>query len=186
MDTILQGDSLRRPAAAHGWELLAALLAGALTTLVLSRSGAIAGLPLLLAGSAALWGGAFWLFARGGLFLSPLVPQAVLAGDFALLSFLRFRQSEREAAAFSRKLSLTQDVIIQSMAALAETRDNETGGHIQRTRHYVKPLAESLRATRASAASSTTRPSNCSSGSRRCTTSARSACATTSCSSPSG
>ena len=69
----------------------------------------------------------------------------MLAGTFALLSFLRFRQSEREAAEFSRKLSLTQDVIIQSMAALAETRDNETGGHIQRTRHYVKLLAELLR-----------------------------------------
>lgn len=145
IDTILQGDFLARPPAAHGWELLAALLAGALTTLVLSHSGAIAGLPLLLAGSAALWGGCFWLFARAGLFLSPLVPQAALAGGFALLSFLRFRQSEREAAEFSRKLSLTQEVIIQSMAALAETRDNETGGHIQRTRHYVKALAESLR-----------------------------------------
>jgi response regulator RpfG family c-di-GMP phosphodiesterase len=112
---------------------------------VLTRSGAIAGLPLLLTGSAALWGGAFWLFAQRGLFLSPLVPQAALAGAFALLSFLRFLQSEREAAVFSRKLSLTQDVIIQSMAALAETRDNETGGHIQRTRHYVRLLAGLLR-----------------------------------------
>ena len=145
LDTILQGDFLQRPRAAHGWELLAALFAGALATLVLSRSGAIAGLPLLLLGSAALWGGSFWLFAREGLFVSPLIPQSVLAGTFALLSFLRFRQSEREAAAFARKLSLTQDVIIQSMAALAETRDSGTGGHIQRTRHYVKLLAELLR-----------------------------------------
>ncbi|HWR97367.1 MAG TPA: CHASE2 domain-containing protein [Candidatus Methanoperedens sp.] len=146
IDAILQGDFLQRPAAAHGWELLVALLAGALATAVLSRSGALAGLPLLIAGSAALWGGSYWLFAREGVFLSPLVPQTTLAGGFALLSFLRFRQSEREAVDFSRKLSLTQDVIIQSMAALAETRDNETGGHIQRTRHYVKALAESLRA----------------------------------------
>ena len=30
------------------------------------------------------------------------------------------------------------------MAALAETRDSGTGGHIQRTRHYVKLLAELL------------------------------------------
>ena len=146
LDTILQGDFLQRPRSAHGWELLAALLAGTLATLVLSRSGAVAaGLPLLIVGSATLWGGSFWLFSRAGLFVSPLIPQSVLAGTFALLSFLRFRQSEREAAEFSRKLSLTQDVIIQSMAALAETRDNETGGHIQRTRHYVKILAERLR-----------------------------------------
>jgi adenylate cyclase len=146
LDTILQGDFLQRPRSAHGWELLAAFLAGTLATIVLSRSGAIAaGLPLLVFGSAALWGGSYWLFSQQGLFISPLIPQYVLAGTFALLSFLRFRQSEREAAEFSRKLSLTQDVIIQSMAALAETRDNETGGHIQRTRHYVKILAERLR-----------------------------------------
>jgi len=146
LDTILQGDFLQRPRSAHGWELLAALCAGTLATFVLSRSGAIvAALPLLVFGSAALWGGSYWLFSRQGLFISPLIPQTVLAGTFGLLSFLRFRQSEREAAEFSRKLSLTQDVIIQSMAALAETRDNETGGHIQRTRHYVKILAERLR-----------------------------------------
>lgn len=144
LDTILQGDFLQRPRSAHGWELLAALLAGALATLVFSRSGAIAGLPLLLVGSAALWGGSFWLFSRAGLFVSPLIPQSVLAGTFALLSFLRFRQSEREAAEFSRRLSLTQDVIIQSMASLGEMRDADTGGHIQRTRHYVKLLAQLL------------------------------------------
>jgi adenylate cyclase len=145
VDTILQGDFLRRPRVARGAELLAALALGALATLVLSRSGAVAALPLLIGGSGALWGGAFWLFAGPGLFVSPLVPQAALAATFALLSFLRFRQSEREAAEFSRKLALTQDVIIQSMAALAETRDSGTGGHIQRTRHYVRLLAEKLR-----------------------------------------
>jgi adenylate cyclase len=145
LDTILQGDFLRRPAAAHGWELAAAILAGIAMTVVFARSGAIAGLPLLVVGSAALWGGSFWLFSREGFFLSPLAPQTALAGSFALLAFLRFHRSEREAAEFSRKLSLTQEVIIQSMAALAETRDNETGGHIQRTRHYVKVLAEALR-----------------------------------------
>ncbi len=145
LDTLIQGDFLQRPRSAHGWELLAALFAGTLATLVLSRAGAIAGLPLLVVGSGLLWGGSFLLFTREGLFVSPLIPQFVLAGSFALLSYLRFRQGERVAARFSRKLSLTQDVIIQSMAALAETRDSETGGHIQRTRHYVKVLAERLR-----------------------------------------
>ncbi len=112
LDTLLQGDFLQRPRAGHGWELLTALFAGALATLVLSRAGAIAGLPLLFLGSAALWGGSFWLFSREGVFLSPLIPQSVLAGTFALLSFLRFRQGEREAAAFFRRLTATQDVII--------------------------------------------------------------------------
>jgi putative two-component system response regulator len=36
----------------------------------------------------------------------------------------------------SEPLVLTQDVTINSLASLAETRDNETGGHIRRTQHY--------------------------------------------------
>jgi putative two-component system response regulator len=41
----------------------------------------------------------------------------------------------------TRELALTQDVTIHSLAGLAETRDNETGGHIMRTQHYVRSLA---------------------------------------------
>ena len=44
----------------------------------------------------------------------------------------------------TRELAMTQDVTIQSLAALAETRDNETGGHIRRTQNYVRLLAEQL------------------------------------------
>lgn len=44
----------------------------------------------------------------------------------------------------TRELAQTQEVTIQSLATLAETRDNETGGHILRTQRYVKLLAEHL------------------------------------------
>lgn len=43
------------------------------------------------------------------------------------------------------ELELTQEVTIESMGTLAEYRDPETGGHIQRTKYYVKALAEHLR-----------------------------------------
>lgn len=41
--------------------------------------------------------------------------------------------------------SRLQDITIQAMATLAETRDNETGNHIIRTQNYVRTLAEELR-----------------------------------------
>ena len=44
----------------------------------------------------------------------------------------------------TRELALTQDVTIQSLASLAETRDSETGGHIRRVQHYVRVLADRL------------------------------------------
>jgi putative two-component system response regulator len=39
---------------------------------------------------------------------------------------------------------LVQDVTLRALASLAETRDNETGAHIQRTQNYVRVLAEKL------------------------------------------
>lgn len=42
------------------------------------------------------------------------------------------------------ELMLTQDVTITALATLAEWRDPETGGHIKRTQHYVRMLAEHL------------------------------------------
>lgn len=43
-----------------------------------------------------------------------------------------------------KELVELQEVSIMAMAALAETRDNETGKHIQRTKLYVKVLCEAL------------------------------------------
>ncbi|WP_319525955.1 two-component system response regulator [uncultured Desulfosarcina sp.] len=45
----------------------------------------------------------------------------------------------------TRELELTREVTIYSLASLAETRDNETGGHIIRTQKYVHILALTLR-----------------------------------------
>jgi putative two-component system response regulator len=47
----------------------------------------------------------------------------------------------------TRGLALAQEAAIDSMAVLAEFRDPETGGHIKRTKHYVRSLAVSLRST---------------------------------------
>jgi putative two-component system response regulator len=44
----------------------------------------------------------------------------------------------------TREVQLTQAVMIESLATLAEYRDPETGGHIKRTQNYVKALAVKL------------------------------------------
>lgn len=52
---------------------------------------------------------------------------------------------EQKVQQRTRELAMTQDVTILALASLAETRDNETGGHIRRTQNYVRVLAEQLR-----------------------------------------
>ncbi|MBI9102930.1 MAG: response regulator [Spirochaetales bacterium] len=51
-------------------------------------------------------------------------------------------QLEEEVRERTRDLVQTRDATILSLAALAETRDDDTGEHIHRTSRYVKVLAE--------------------------------------------
>jgi Response regulator containing a CheY-like receiver domain and an HD-GYP domain len=52
---------------------------------------------------------------------------------------------EEEVKRRIKEIELIQEVSIAAMASLAETRDNETGKHIQRTQLYVKQLALELK-----------------------------------------
>jgi len=52
---------------------------------------------------------------------------------------------EEQVRERTRELALTREATIESLATLAEFRDSETGGHIKRTRAYVRLLAEQLR-----------------------------------------
>ncbi len=51
---------------------------------------------------------------------------------------------ERAVSERTKEIARTRDIAIYCMASLAETRDNETGKHIQRTQSYVKSLAVEL------------------------------------------
>ena len=65
----------------------------------------------------------------------------------ASADFLRDKNAflEQEVARRTQEIMAIQDVTIQVMASLAETRDNETGNHIRRTQNYVRVLAEQLK-----------------------------------------
>jgi putative two-component system response regulator len=52
---------------------------------------------------------------------------------------------ESEVARRTSEVSAIQDVTIQAMASLAETRDSDTGNHIRRTQFYVKALTSKLK-----------------------------------------
>ena len=65
----------------------------------------------------------------------------------ASADFLRSKSAylEQEIQRRTREMQAVQDLTIEMMASLAETRDNETGNHIRRTQNYVRELAEHLR-----------------------------------------
>ncbi len=82
----------------------------------------------------------------------PISPPIVLARvkTHLLLSsardFLKDQNAflESEVERRTKEVQVVQDVTIMAMGSLAETRDNETGNHIRRTKHYVRALSKKL------------------------------------------
>ncbi|MGD9016632.1 MAG: response regulator [Desulfobacterales bacterium] len=76
----------------------------------------------------------------------PIVPELVRVRVRNHLALKRYQNElEIEVRRQTRDLALTQAVMIESLATLAEYRDPETGGHIKRTQNYVKALAVRLK-----------------------------------------
>lgn len=84
--------------------------------------------------------------------VKPIKPTVLLARVRAHLALRRAQARladqntwlEQELARRIRDGLLAQDLMLCAMAELAETRDDETGNHIQRTRLYVELLARRL------------------------------------------
>ncbi|MDK2809011.1 MAG: cyclic di-GMP phosphodiesterase, partial [Clostridiales bacterium] len=51
---------------------------------------------------------------------------------------------EKEIARRTKEIALIQEVSIVALASLAETRDQETGNHLERTKEYVRVLCHEL------------------------------------------
>lgn len=85
--------------------------------------------------------------------IKPYRPAIVLARVHTQLELKRARdllrnQNDYLEAEVMRRMQdtmLVQDLTINALAEVAETRDNETGNHIRRTQEYVRILAQGLR-----------------------------------------
>ena len=145
---ILDGNSVQIPP----WGTTAALLLGLLLALVLCVLFITGRSLLTLATFCVLLGAALVaivtvVFVRTGLFVPVSGPLLVLAALLVLSFAARFASSQRRAQRLRRQLENARQVTIESMAAVAETRDHDTGAHIKRTQHYVRAIAERLQRT---------------------------------------
>ncbi len=122
------------------------LLTGAAMIILLSLSSA----PLVLAwGSLAiicvLLMSSLLCFAQFSVFVSPGLPVIITFFTFILASFVRFNRFRKASFAWLKKLSQAQQVTIETVINLVETRDPETGQHVVRTQHYARALVLQLR-----------------------------------------
>ncbi|TAA21695.1 CHASE2 domain-containing protein [Pseudoxanthomonas winnipegensis] len=142
---LMDGNAVRLPAWGPGAALLTSVL-GALLLAWMFAAGRGLGLlsalaVLMAAGLLALTAA---VFARIGMFLPTGAPLLTLGLLLALCFILRMATQHRRAQRWRRELENARQVTIESMAAVAETRDPETGAHIKRTQHYVRAVARQL------------------------------------------
>ncbi|MGI9536589.1 MAG: CHASE2 domain-containing protein [Desulfocapsaceae bacterium] len=143
---ILNSELIVTPAWSRSLVLVSCLLAGLIMVYLFTNSSGpfptLLGTLTLAAFFIAL---SYLLFIFENAFISPgpvVITASIL---FAFLSAARFSIEKRNAFLWLRQLSNTQQVTMESMATVAETRDPETGAHIERTKYFVKAIAEALK-----------------------------------------
>ena len=145
VDNVLTGDFLRITPWIFVFIFILVFVLGTISTIILAKSKSIWGALFACLSILVLWYGAQWLFHNKGFFfpLSHLIVS--IAFLYLILTVFKFRMEEKKILTRTKQLLLTQNATIESIATLAECRDPETGGHIKRTREYVRILAENLR-----------------------------------------
>lgn len=145
VDNLLNNDFIAVPGWSNGLVLALILILGVSFSLFIASKNAAACLVVMMMMIAGLWLTGQQVFFRTGLFVGMAFPAASIVCLYIFLSVLKYRMEEKKLIEGMRELVLTQDITIESMANLAECRDPETGGHIKRTRRYVRLLAERLK-----------------------------------------
>jgi adenylate cyclase len=144
VNSIITQNFIQRPAWATGAELALMVAAGIVSSIALAAGGALWCLLFTLIAGITTGAMFYWLFMTHGIFLSPVIPISALLVNFVVLNTIKYRLEELKVHKSSLALIQLQDVVILSLSALAETRDEETGHHILRTQRYVQTLAKHL------------------------------------------
>jgi adenylate cyclase len=143
-DNLLQQDFISRSQFGTVLEGLAVLVLGAAVTWLVSSTGTLSGVLGSGISIAALWYIAGWVLSTTGVFVSPLMPTIAVSAALAVMTLVKFTVERGRADTAGREKTNAQQLMVQTLLSLTETRDAETGRHSRRTQQYVRLLAEQL------------------------------------------
>jgi PAS domain S-box-containing protein len=123
IDNLLQGDSFSRPGSAEFWELIFALAAGSISTMLITRPLSWRGALAVLGLGAGAWAGCWLLLAYGRILLSPLPVTAMLACNVPVLTLLSYLLEKNRADRTQQQLAVTRQRSIE------ELRESESRYH---------------------------------------------------------
>jgi CHASE2 domain-containing sensor protein len=144
IDNLLQQDFAHRSVYATVIDLLLVVTGGAVVAVLCATAGMTVGVLGAIGLLAAFWVGAPWLLGAQRVFISPLFPTLAVVGTLSVMTLARFTVERRRATRADVEKTAAQRLMIQTLLALTETRDAETGRHSRRTQQYARLLAEPL------------------------------------------
>ncbi len=143
--SILEGITIGKPIRHKELSVILSLLTATAVILLFVSvnrpAHAIAGIALLLF---MILGGGLVVFSMAQVSLSLGAPFLIACILFTLFSVVRYGTERRMSYLWFQKMARSQQVTLETMAMVVETRDYETGGHIRRTQHFVKMIAMQL------------------------------------------
>ena len=80
-------------------------------------------------------------YTKLSIFLSPGLPVLISVVLFSVFSFIRFAIARQVSFMWFKKLASSQQLTMEAMVSMVETRDPETGQHIKRTQYYARALS---------------------------------------------
>jgi adenylate cyclase len=143
-DNLLQRDFIGRHELGTTLESLASLLLGLAVALIIVRIRFIWGAIAALGGLTLLWVGAVTSLAVNGVFMSPMFPSMGIIASVAAMTLGRLTVERRRADTAGHEKATAQQLMVQTLLSLTETRDLETGRHSRRTQQFAKVLAQQL------------------------------------------
>jgi CHASE2 domain-containing sensor protein len=143
-DNLLRQDFLARAAHATMMEIALVLVLGSGVAWLVLWRGPFGALLGGIAGLGALWFGILRQVSDDGAFVSFLYPALGALLPFAAMTLATVFAERRRADTAARATTTAQQLLVQSLLSLTETRDSETGRHSKRTQEYTKLLAQQL------------------------------------------
>jgi HD-GYP domain-containing protein (c-di-GMP phosphodiesterase class II) len=143
-DNLLQQDFIRRSELGTLLDAMVVIASGIAITFVVASTSTTAGLISSGIGIGALWYFTGWVLSATGVFVSPLLPTFGVIFAVAVMTLAKFTVERGRADTAGRDRTNAQQLMIQTLLSLTETRDLETGRHSRRTQEYVRLLAEQL------------------------------------------
>ena len=120
------------------------VLSGVVVAAIVAMTGTPSGVIASAASIAAFWIVTAWVLSVSGVFVSPMMPTIGVIAAMAVMTLAKFTVERKRADTAGREKTNAQQLMVQTLLSLTETRDAETGRHSRRTQRYARLLAEQL------------------------------------------